>query len=378
MSSGLFDMHPPIISRDFSYLLHPQNFHPLPQHTIPTAFRTSAHQPTTSTSLHTLLSTGHFRAAAITAANQLTNSTSPTPLSADEIFKLWYVRLSSLVLMGSTSTAAQEIKVFSDLGSNFYRDARGEHLVPWELRVLAVRLQAIGVSDWRRSIALYYELAREARGEILKREPKPDSTTTSSSTSPPEHSSDKIALWRSRLRDLGIRVANALVEMGDLAAAARHLEGLRVSPDDHELRAIVCLLYVRIGNLAAAKKILPTVGGEGIREKILSALILMGEAKWADAAAAAWKVLSDKELISEGGDMARNNLAVCLLYMGDLEEARSVLESLINSGTSFTGLTFNLSTIYELCSDNSKVLKANLAERVAAQGKEMTGASFKM
>jgi len=59
-------------------------------------------------------------------------------------------------------------------------------------------------------------------------------------------------------------------------------------------------------------------------------------------------------------------------------QARGVLESLIDSGTSFTGLTFNLSTIYELCSDNSKMLKASLAERVAAQGKEMTGASFKM
>ncbi|PUU81319.1 hypothetical protein B9Z19DRAFT_1043333 [Tuber borchii] len=368
MSSGLFDMHPPTISRDFSYLLHPQNFHPLPQHTIPAAFRTSAHQPTASTSLHTLLSTGHFRAAAITAANQLTNSTSPTPLTAEEIFKLWYIRLSSLMLIGSTSTAAQEIKVFSDLGSNFYRDSRGGHLVPWGLRVLAVRLQAIGVSDWRRSIALYYELAREARSEILKREAKPDS---------PEHNAEEIALWRGRLRDLGIRVASALVEMGDLAAASRHLEGLRVSADDHELKAVLCLLYVRIGNLAAAKQALPAACGEDVHERILCALILMGEAKWAEAAAA-WKEISDTKTIGEGGDMASNNLAVCLLYMGDLKEARGVLESLIDSGTSFTGLTFNLSTIYELCSDNSKMLKASLAERVAAQGKEMTSASFKM
>jgi hypothetical protein len=165
--------------------------------------------------------------------------------------------------------------------------------------------------------------------------------------------------------------------MGDLAAASRHLEGLRASVDDHELKVVLCLLYVRIGNLAAAKKVLPAVGGEDIREGVLCALILMGEAKWAEAAAA-WKEISDTKRIEEGGDMASNNLAVCLLYMGDLKEARRVLESLIDGGTSFTGLTFNLSTIYELCSDNSKVLKAGLAERVAAQGKEMTGSSFKM
>ena len=214
------------------------------------------------------------------------------------------------MLIGSTSTAAQEIKVFSDLGSNFYRDSRGGHLVPWELRVLAVRLQAIGVSDWRRSIALYYELAREARSEILKREAKPDS---------PEYNAEEIAIWRGRLRDLGIRVASALVEMGDLAAASRHLEGLRVSADDHQLKAVLCLLYVRIGNLAAAKQALPAVGGEDMHERILCALILMGEAKWEEAAAA-WKEISDTETIGEGGDMASNNLAVCLLYTGGLKE----------------------------------------------------------
>lgn len=54
------------------------------------------------------------------------------------------------------------------------------------------------------------------------------------------------------------------------------------------------------------------------------------------------------------------------------------MEALIDSGKAFPGLTFNLSTIYELCSDNSKALKSELAERVAAQGKEMIGSSFKM
>lgn len=78
----------------------------------------------------------------------------------------------------------------------------------------------------------------------------------------------------------------------------------------------------------------------------------------------------------EGGDYSP--LTILDLVLMGYSQARGVLESLIDSGTSFTGLAFNLSTIYELCSDNSKMLKASLAERVAAQGKEMTGASFKM
>lgn len=213
--------------------------------------------------------------------------------------------------MGSTATAAQEIKVFSDLSSDFYRAAgTGEHLVPWELRVLAVRLQAIGVSDWRRSIGLYYDLAREARAEILKREGA--------------SKSEDVDLWRVRLRDLGVRVASALVEMGDLTSAARHLESLRVSRSDIATRALLCLLYIRMGNLAAARQCLSSIPpGTAERvgnEKVLSALIAMGEARWDDSVAT-WKAIVDDEESEEGSsDMARNNLAVCLLYTGDLKE----------------------------------------------------------
>lgn len=55
-----------------------------------------------------------------------------------------------------------------------------------------------------------------------------------------------------------------------------------------------------------------------------------------------------------------------------------MLEEQVAAGTVFPGLTFNLSTIYELCSDNSKALKMKLAEQVAGMGREMVGTSFKM
>jgi trafficking protein particle complex subunit 12 len=246
----------------------------------------------------------------------------PTPLPPAEIFRLWYIRLASLMLIGSTSTAAQEIKVFSDLSSNFYRDQHGHHLVPWELRIIAVRLQAIGFNDWRRSIGMYYDLAREARTEILKRDKlSPGSGDTLVESDPGVL--EELKLWRRRLRDLGIRVCSALVEMGDLAAASRHLEGLRVSDSDSEIKATLCLLYIKIGNLTAARECLSTVGDESNRDhRILSALVLMAEAKW-DEAVIAWKEIADSIELGDGGDMARNNLAVCLLYTGKLKEVGS-------------------------------------------------------
>lgn len=174
-----------------------------------------------------------------------------------------------------------------------------------------MRLQAIGFSDWRRSIGLYYELAREARTEVL-----------SASSTPVSRS-----LWRHRLHDLGVRVANALVEMGDLKAAGRHLESLRDAPaEDHSLvPGMLCLLYIRVGNLAAARQCLPGGSGPGSdadsaethRSRILNALFLMSEARW-ESAVEAWEAVVTAT--PEAADLAKSNLAVCLLYTGRLEE----------------------------------------------------------
>ncbi|KAH8146474.1 uncharacterized protein LAJ45_09420 [Morchella importuna] len=62
------------------------------------------------------------------------------------------------------------------------------------------------------------------------------------------------------------------------------------------------------------------------------------------------------------------NEAVCLLYTGRLEEARAVLEGLVDEGKVAAGGVFNLATVYELCSDASRGLKMGLAERVAGLG----------
>ncbi len=77
------------------------------------------------------------------------------------------------------------------------------------------------------------------------------------------------------------------------------------------------------------------------------------------------------------------NLAVCLLYMGTLEEGRAVLESLVASGYSSHTLLFNLTTVYELCTERSRQLKLELAQRVAdmeptARGWEKRNADFKL
>jgi trafficking protein particle complex subunit 12 len=43
-----------------------------------------------------------------------------------------------------------------------------------------------------------------------------------------------------------------------------------------------------------------------------------------------------------------------------------MLEGLVHEGNAFHALTFNLCTIYELCTDKSRALKVGLAEQVAS------------
>lgn len=64
-------------------------------------------------------------------------------------------------------------------------------------------------------------------------------------------------------------------------------------------------------------------------------------------------------------------------------QSKEVLEALVDQGFSSHTLLFNLTTIYELCTDRSRILKAELAEKVAGMeatpvGWEKTNADFKL
>jgi tetratricopeptide (TPR) repeat protein len=259
--------------------------------------------------------------------------------------------------------AAQESKALEDLNSAFYftdssfdssqHDENHEHvprhIVPWPLRVLAVRLQSIGFGDSRRSIAGLYELGMEARREVLKH----------------EHDDATRKIWKDRLADLGIRTVNALVEMGDLDAAKRSLESLREpAPESDIMKLRKGLLFLRIGDVDAAERVFSDPR-DSKEAALLRPLLSMSDGRYSDAADE-WRSLQEDNTRTDGGLIAQN-LAVCLLYTGKLDQARELLESSISANHSFGSLIFNLSTVYELCSDSAGQLKGQLAGSIANQ-----------
>ncbi|KAI9864305.1 MAG: hypothetical protein M1813_003225 [Trichoglossum hirsutum] len=358
------------LARDFGYLLKPEIYHPLAQLEAPQPFHSPALQPAPDTPLETLLQGGHFPRAATLSAQLLTTSVSPT--SHAEIFSLLYTRLSCLTLMNATPLAAQEVKALEDLSSSYYREPiTNVHLVPWELRVLAVRLQGMGFGDWRRGVMGYYELMKEVREEASKAVGEPEKR-----------------LWRARGEELGLRVGNALIEMGDLEGAGRHLEALkeafRRGDDDNDnddeddgpaLIQNLALLHLRTGNISAAQSLLPHTTSPA---SPLPALISMSLGDYSTAADR-WTALIDHHrstsspaASSSSLALPLQNLAICHLYTNNLPATRTILESLVDEGCAFHTLLWNLATVYELCSEKAVALKAGLAERVA-KGLEKEG-----
>lgn len=294
--------------KDFSFLLRPEIYHPLTPLNVPAAFRNSGKQPNPEAPISELLAKGHFRAAAIAAVQELTGTGARgqvIPQDAPRIFNLLYTRLACLTLIDATSLAAQEVKALEDLNNTrmYVDEDTGEHLVPWELRVLNVRLQALGFGDSRRAVMSYHELAREARERISK--------------AMAGHDNSARELWKSRLYDLGIKVAGALIEMDDLAGAAHHLASLP-SRGDSKNALSKALLWLQLGDADQARECAKECAGGPEEaentEVLIQALCDMADAEY-EASLANWERLQDLD-----DEMIAINTAVCLLYLGRMSE----------------------------------------------------------
>ncbi|KAL8658244.1 MAG: hypothetical protein Q9226_001154 [Calogaya cf. arnoldii] len=346
----------PTRTKDLSFLLQLSNFRKISQTDISPPFRSSPAAP--GTPLPALLRQGHYYRAAILAVSSLLTDSN---LSQKEIFELLYVRLACLTLINQTPLAGKESLALGDIHSPFYlSEDTGECILPWELRVLAVRLQALEAGDAKRGVQGYYDLAAYARMRIRG-----------------AHDVEVKGLWKERLRDLGVRVGNALIEMGDLNAGRQHFESLAQATGNIEeklvLRCWIAMLCLRMGDLEGAKTWThgdrddgeasateSPISKGGPNNDVLDPLLNMAEGDY-ETATTEWRSL----LHGPHNVLAKQNLAVCLLYTGHLSETSQLLEELVNENHVFYALTFNLATVYELSTDKIRDRKMQLAERVA-------------
>ncbi|KAK4619546.1 hypothetical protein CLAFUW4_11482 [Fulvia fulva] len=331
---------------NLGFLQNGDLYHQLFVNDVPKAFLESPSQPSLEASLSELLQGGHFRRAAEKALRDLLAHHGSDSLL---ILHLLYTRLACLVLISRPDLAAQEALPLLDMMA---RNPPGVQVIvqimPWELRLLLVRLQSIGAADGgRRGIMALYALSAEARANLR------DARTNGDN--------DNTAIWTNRLQDLGLRVCDALVEMGELETATRHLDTLAdIDPDNLAYRK--ALLKVRVGDVSGARRCAEQMHDAG-RKKGLEALFEVADGNYSSAIRG-WQMLTEEHA---GHESFTQNAAVSLLYTGRITSAQDVLEDLSARLPMFPTLLFNLSTVYELCTERAIDRKTALVQRAAEQ-----------
>lgn len=284
------------------------------------------------------------------------------------MFDLLALRYSCLELTGNGVLAAQESKALEDLNSTFYYvnspagsevgstsdkdQPLSQHIMPFALRLQALRLQAIGFSDARRGVSALYDLGLECREHVAS------SFTTDHDRS----------IWVSRLEEIGIKVVNALIEMGDLDCASRTLASLKPSdPKHHSVWTMrMVLLHLKIGHITAAERMMQDLAETEARGMWLKPMLAFAEGRYEDASLA-WEQCLEADSPVEEAALINQNLAVAYLYSGHIEKTGEMMRRLLEEGNSFPGLLINLATLYELTSDRSRELKLDLANKIAKQ-----------
>lgn len=331
---------------NLKFLQDPRIYNAIPTDDIPNAFLTSDNRPSAGTSLPDLLQAGHFRRAADAAIRALLQR---PPDAAEQILQLLYTRLACLILISCPDIAAHEAAPLENFIARSSAEANAAiAVIPWELRLLLIRLQSIGAPDGgRRSVMSLYALAGEARTNLRDARASGDAAA--------------VDLWGRNLRDLGLRVCDVLVEMGELETATRHLDTLQgINADEMAYRK--ALLRIRVGDISGARKCASTLTSR-IRKREFETLLQTSDGDHEGAA----RSLQDLMEEYPSHELFAQNAAVSLLYTGHITSARDVLEDLSMRLPMFPALLFNLSTVYELCTERSAERKTALIHRTAAK-----------
>ncbi|KAK3842469.1 MAG: hypothetical protein J3R72DRAFT_368054 [Linnemannia gamsii] len=268
-----------------------------------------------------------------------------------ELINLWYARLLALVKLGQYEMAQAELDQLGDLHGPQYQQPHGDGIrrgcmVPIEMFILKARLQGY-LGDAYEAIDQLYELIMHSK----------------------KVSDDLVGIkqWQDIAGQLHLMVLNYLVELKDYPAATKHARDLsRKYPRDVNFQSGLGRLYLQLGDPVRAEEVFSEVDtmvkshhSEAeqahfrLQLTMNRALLAVTQGQWLVAKAAFEEVL-----VQEPENLAAaNNLAVCELYAGHLNEAIPRVEKLMfayptSAGTS-EPLVFNMATLYELRTEGS-------------------------
>ncbi|XP_023952755.1 trafficking protein particle complex subunit 12 [Bicyclus anynana] len=332
--------------------------------------------------LRELLRTGYLRAAVnltatlINAAGQgagrMHRPTKHTPRS----LQLWLTRFAVMCRIKLYEPLTKEAEPFGDFSKpdmfyQFYPDAyshRSGSLVPFSLRVLVAELPA-HVGKPEDAMDRLYAMLHVIQQMISNL--NDGKTEDGSGTITSDDRIESLRLWTGRQTRVLHSVVNCAIALKDYRLATKILTTLRdesATPQQQRaLSSALCRVSLLAGHVRAAlghsitakearHHICPT---PDVREYVDLGLIDIAHGKYQDA----YNNFARANDQEPTNIMVANNLAVCLLYMGRLKEAISVLQKAIYSDPERglnESLLVNLCTLYELESSKTNEKKLNL------------------
>ncbi|KAI1307686.1 hypothetical protein EDD11_004388 [Mortierella claussenii] len=356
--------------------------------------------------LHEMIVNNSWRAMARYTRTQIVST---SPERVPELINLWYARLLALVKLGEYEMAQAELDQLGDMRGPQFRyenypadmflnnefqtqeqqrsgALRRGSMIPFELFVLKARLQG-HLGDVYEAIDQLYELIIHCKKFEAICKVNEDGVGAQQ--------------WHDLTGQLHLMVLNYLVELKDYPAATRYGRDLaRAYPQDINFHSGLGRLYLQLGDLERAEEVFngveemvknscleATDNGQQRQEQkhqmlqlsMNKALLAVAQGQWFVA-----KSTFEEVLAQEPENLAAtNNLAVCELYAGQLNEAIPRLERLMfayptSAGTS-EPLVFNMATLYELRTEGSLHKKQQMLVDVSKwAGDQFNVGVFKM
>ncbi|CAO3651913.1 unnamed protein product [Cunninghamella echinulata] len=298
--------------------------------------------------LVTMVMNNHWKSVARYARQKLVQ-TPPTDL--ETIFQLWYIRLLALYQLGLYQLASAEFEKMGD-----FQQLQYHHCMPFEMRVLWAILP----------IKLQHHLITLERLSLLAIQCQKNSQD--------HHREIQVYMI----------LVTQFIQINDYHSASKLLstifDKVSSSPTSDngvkiDLLSSLGRLYLQLGDLDSAEKMYTQIESlqDILKEKhVLQETIKMNKAylfiskgEWTKAKEILEQVIqqNDENLV------AANNLAVCHVYLGDLPNALSLLDKMIQQNPTSAGTCevtlMNLCTLYDLRYEASGHFKIQLMKQIS-------------
>ncbi|XP_067006272.1 trafficking protein particle complex subunit 12 [Anabrus simplex] len=308
--------------------------------------------------------------------------------------QLWFTRIALLIKLRSFSLAEVESEPFGDLDRpdlyfQFYPELYGGRMgsmVPFAFRLLVAELPQYLLKPQEALERLHSLLAvvRKILNNLksgLCEDGSPAELSANDRT-------ESKKLWSGREARVLHSIVNCALYQKDYSLAVEVMELLLSSHEwsNHQRRALQSALgriYLQLGDVAGAERnfsiareqhrqqmsvsgVVPSVTSSSpdLRELVDHGLMAVAQNGFQEA----YEYFRKASALDPGNVMLLNNMGVCLLYLGRLKEALSLLEGAVNNNPTrglHESLLLNVCTLYELESSLSDQKKLNMLKLIS-------------